>query len=363
MTKNFTVLYKTVIILLAILATLLLSSVILLILGADVFRTFYTIVITPLTRVGHITEVFVRAVPLCITALGVAVAYRSGIVNIGAEGQMAMGILGFTTVALALPDLPKPLLLPMALLASVLAGGLWGFIPGILKARLQVSDLLSTVMLNYIAAQFYSFCLRVPLLDPAEALSGAGTPQSARLTANIEIGRITGRLHYGVFDALALALIVYLFMWKTSFGYKMRASGAERRAARYGGINVPAWVTLAMVVSGAFAGLAGGIEIAAVHRRAIEGVTNNYGFSAVVVALFGMLHPFGIIPASFFFALLIYGSTLTPRAVGVPANIVDVMQGLIIIVIVTTQMILQNTYLEDRVWHWYSAKRKLKQEV
>ena len=363
MTRNFTVLYKTVIILLAILATLLLSSVILLILGADVFRTFYTIVITPLTRVGHITEVFVRAVPLCITALGVAVAYRSGIVNIGAEGQMAMGILGFTTVALALPDLPKPLLLPMALLASVLAGGLWGFIPGILKARLQVSELLSTVMLNYIAAQFYSFCLRVPLLDPAEALSGAGTPQSARLTANIEIGRITGRLHYGVFVALALALIVYLFLWKTSFGYKMRASGAERRAARYGGINVPAWVTLAMVVSGAFAGLAGGIEIAAVHRRAIEGVTNNYGFSAVVVALFGMLHPFGIIPASFFFALLIYGSTLTPRAVGVPANIVDVMQGLIIIVIVTTQMILQNTYLEDRVWHWYSAKRKLKQEV
>lgn len=363
MTKNFTVLYKTVIILLAILATLLLSSVILLILGADVFRTFYTIVITPLTRVGHITEVFVRAVPLCITALGVAVAYRSGIVNIGAEGQMAMGILGFTTVALALPDLPKPLLLPMALLASVLAGGLWGFIPGILKARLQVSELLSTVMLNYIAAQFYSFCLRVPLLDPAEALSGAGTPQSARLTANIEIGRITGRLHYGVFVALALALIVYLFLWKTSFGYKMRASGAERRAARYGGINVPAWVTLAMVVSGAFAGLAGGIEIAAVHRRAIEGVTNNYGFSAVVVALFSMLHPFGIIPASFFFALLIYGSTLTPRAVGVPANIVDVMQGLIIIVIVTTQMILQNTYLEDRVWHWYSAKRKLKQEV
>ena len=324
MTKNFTVLYKTVIILLAILATLLLSSVILLILGADVFRTFYTIVITPLTRVGHITEVFVRAVPLCITALGVAVAYRSGIVNIGAEGQMAMGILGFTTVALALPDLPKPLLLPMALLASVLAGGLWGFIPGILKARLQVSELLSTVMLNYIAAQFYSFCLRVPLLDPAEALSGAGTPQSARLTANIEIGRITGRLHYGVFVALALALIVYLFLWKTSFGYKMRASGAERRAARYGGINVPAWVTLAMVVSGAFAGLAGGIEIAAVHRRAIEGVTNNYGFSAVVVALFGMLHPFGIIPASFFFALLIYGSTLTPRAVSVPANIVDV---------------------------------------
>ena len=230
--RRFKILYKVSVIVLAVLATLLLSSFILMILGADIFRTFYTIVITPLTRVGHLTEVFVRAVPLCIIALGVAIAYRSGIINIGAEGQMAMGILGFTTVALSAPELPRPLLLPLALLAGVVCGGLWGFIPGILKAKLQVSELLSTVMLNYIAAQFYSFCLRVPLLDPAEALSGAGTPQSARLTTSIEIGRITGRLHYGVFIALVLAVLVYLFMWKTSFGYKMRASGAQSRAAR-----------------------------------------------------------------------------------------------------------------------------------
>ncbi len=361
MNRNFKLVYKSLVILAAIIVTLAISSLILVVLGADILRTFETIIITPLTRVGHITEVFVRAVPLCIIALGVAVAYRSGIVNIGAEGQMAMGVLGFTATALALPDLPKPILLPMALIAGVLSGGLWGFIPGILKSKLEVSELLSTVMLNYIAAQFYSFCLRVPMMDPAEALSGAGTPQSARLTTNIEIGRITGRLHYGLFIALALAVIVYLFLWKTSYGYKMRASGSQPRAARYGGIAVSRYVTLAMVISGAFAGLAGGIEIAAVHRRAIEGVTNNYGFSAVVVALFGMLHPFGIVPASFFFALLIYGSTLTPRAVGVPANIVDVMQGLIIMTIVTTQMILQNDYLMDRVWHWWCSKRKAKE--
>ena len=270
MNRNFKLIYKLSIILLAVLATLLLSSFILIILRADIIQTFYTIIITPLTRMGHLSEVLVRAVPLCVIALGVAVAYRSGIINIGAEGQMAMGILGFTTVALALPDLPRAVLLPFALLASVLCGGLWGFIPGILKSKLQVSELLSTVMLNYIAAQFYSFCLRVPMLDPAEALSGAGTPQSARLTASIEIGRITGRMHYGIFIALVLAVIVYIFMWKTSFGYKMRASGAQSRAARYGGINVAAYVTTAMVISGAFAGLAGGIEIAAVHRRAIE---------------------------------------------------------------------------------------------
>ena len=350
MNRNFKIIYKAVIILLAVLATFLMSSVILLVLRADIMKTFYTILISPLTKMGHITEVLIRAIPLCIIALGVSVAYRSGIINIGAEGQMAMGILAFTAVALACPDLPRPVLLPFALLMGALGGALWGFIPGILKAKLQVSELLSTVMLNYIAAQFYSFCLRVVMLDPAEKVNGSGTPQSMRLTANIELGRISGRLHYGIVIALVLAVLVYLLMWKTSFGYKMRASGAGSRAARYGGINVSSYLTVAMIISGAAAGLAGGIEIAGVHRRAIEGVTNNYGFSAVVVALFGGLHPIGIIPASFFFALIIYGSTLAPRAVNVPANIVPVMQGLIIIVIVTTQMIIANTYLEDRVY-------------
>lgn len=350
MNRNFKIIYKAVIILLAVLATFLMSSAILLVLRANIMKTFYTILISPLTKMGHITEVLIRAIPLCIIALGVSVAYRSGIINIGAEGQMAMGILAFTAVALACPDLPRPVLLPFALLMGALGGALWGFIPGILKAKLQVSELLSTVMLNYIAAQFYSFCLRVVMLDPAEKVNGSGTPQSMRLTANIELGRISGRLHYGIVIALVLAVLVYLLMWKTSFGYKMRASGAGSRAARYGGINVSSYLTVAMIISGAAAGLAGGIEIAGVHRRAIEGVTNNYGFSAVVVALFGGLHPIGIIPASFFFALIIYGSTLAPRAVNVPANIVQVMQGLIIIVIVTTQMIISNTYLEDRVY-------------
>ena len=350
MNRNFKIIYKAVIILLAVLATFVMSSAILLVLRADIMKTFYAILISPLTKMGHITEVLIRAIPLCIIALGVSVAYRSGIINIGAEGQMAMGILAFTAVALACPDLPRPVLLPFALLMGALGGALWGFIPGILKAKLQVSELLSTVMLNYIAAQFYSFCLRVVMLDPAEKVNGSGTPQSMRLTANIELGRISGRLHYGIVIALVLAVLVYLLMWKTSFGYKMRASGAGSRAARYGGINVSSYLTVAMIISGAAAGLAGGIEIAGVHRRAIEGVTNNYGFSAVVVALFGGLHPIGIIPASFFFALIIYGSTLAPRAVNVPANIVQVMQGLIIIVIVTTQMIISNTYLEDRVY-------------
>lgn len=355
MTKGFKIGYKIAIIILSVLAAMALSCVILLVIGADIGKTFYTICILPLTRSLHITEVLIRAIPLCIIAIGISVAYRSGIINIGAEGQMAMGILAFTAVALAAPDLPRALLLPLALFAAVLGGAAWGFIPGILKAKLKVSELLSTVMLNYIAAQFYTFCLRVVMMDPAEKMSGGGTPQSMRLSENAWLGRISGRLHYGLIIAILLAVMIFILMWKTTIGFKMRAAGAQDRAARYGGISVPFYLVAAMCISGAFAGFAGGIEVAGVHRRAIEGVTNNYGFSGVVVALFGGLHPLGIIPASFFFGLLIYGSTLCPGRVGVPANIVDVMQGIIILVIVTAQMVLSNTYFEDRVWRRYQA--------
>ena len=358
MTKGFIFAFKAVIMLLAVIAALLMASVILWIIGADVSSTFYTICIEPLTNMLHLSEVLIRSIPLCIIALGISVAYRSGIINIGAEGQMAIGLLAFTGVALAFPSVPRPILLPLALLASVIGGGIWGFIPGILKAKLNVSELLSTVMLNYIAAQFYSLCLRTIFLDPAEQVYGTGTPQSMRLTENVWLGRITGRLHYGILLALILAVIVFVLMWKTSIGFKMRASGSGQRAARYAGISVGFYVTVAMVISGAFAGLAGGVELAGVHRRAIEGITNNYGFSGVVVALFGGLHPFGIIPASFFFGLMIYGATLAPSKVGVPANIVQVMQGIIIIVIVTAQMVLSNTYFRDRVWRRIQSMKK-----
>ena len=271
MTRGFRIAFRAAIMLIAAAAAVLMASVILWLIGADVSSTFYVIVFEPLTNMLHISEVLIRAVPLCIIALGISVAYRSGIINIGAEGQMAMGLLAFTGVALAFPDVPRPLLLPLALIASMIGGGIWGFIAGILKAKLNVSELLSTVMLNYIAAQFYSLCLRTIYLDPAEQVYGTGTPQSMRLTENVWLGRLTGRLHYGIFIALVLAVLIFVLMWKTSIGFKMRASGSGARAARYGGISVGFYLAVSMAISGAFAGLAGGVELAGVHRRAIEG--------------------------------------------------------------------------------------------
>ncbi|MDD3904295.1 MAG: ABC transporter permease [Sphaerochaeta sp.] len=365
MTKQFRIIYKVSIIILAILAAMLIGAIILWAIGADVLKTYGVILFEPLKSTLQLSEVLLRAIPLTIIALGISVAYRSGIINIGAEGQMAMGILGTTAIALLFPDLPRAVLIPMAVLSGAVCGAFWGFIPGILKAKLQVSELLSTVMLNYIAAQFYTFFLRGPMLDPAEITMGSGTPQSMRLSKNLWLDRFLPgtRLHTGIFFALILALLIYLLLWKTSFGYKMRAAGASSRAARYGGINVTWYLVIAMAISGAFAGMAGAIEIAGVHRRAIEGITGGYGFSGIVVALFGGLHPAGIIPASFFFGLLIVGADMTQRMVGVPANMVNVLQGIIILVIVATKMILADPYLMEKVWRKYQKRTHRLKEV
>jgi simple sugar transport system permease protein len=162
---------------------------------------------------------------------------------------------------------------------------------------------------------------------------------------------VTGtRLHTGILIALVLAVLIYILLWKTKWGYDMRASGAKAKAARYGGINVGFYLVLGIVISGALAGLAGAVEIAGVHRRGIEGVTAGYGFSGIVVALFGGLHPAGILPASFFFGLLIVGADMTQRMVGVPANMVQVLQGVIILVIVSARMVINNAYLMEKAW-------------
>jgi simple sugar transport system permease protein len=363
--KGFTFVYRTIIILLAVLAAMLLGAVVLLAVGADVLRVYRVILTEPLKNLSLVCEVLIRAIPLTTIALGISVAYRCGIINIGAEGQMSMGILAAAAVSLALPGLPRPLLLPLALLAGAAGGALWGFIPGLLKAKLAVSELLSTVMLNYIAAQFYTFCLRGPMLDPAELTMGSGTPQTMRLTKNIWLDRIIPgtRLHTGLFVALALAAGIYLLLWKTTWGYKMRASGAQERAARYGGINVSLWLIVSIIISGAFAGLAGAVEVAGVHRRAIEGITGGYGFSAIVVALFGGLHPAGIIPAAFFFGLLLVGADMTQRMVGVPANMVQVLQGIIILVIVAAKMILANPYLTERIRRLWESRGGTKEDT
>ncbi|HVO18253.1 MAG TPA: hypothetical protein VMU15_03300, partial [Anaeromyxobacter sp.] len=181
MTARFRAGYVAVVGAAAALAAVAAASLVLLAIGASPATTFATIFTGPLRDLFGASEILVRAVPLTLVALGVTISFRSGILNIGAEGQMQVGILASTAMALAFPSWPKPALLPMALLAGAVAGALWGGVAGWLRARLEVNEILSTVMLNYIAAQLYTFLLRGPMIDPDELMTGSGTPQSMRL--------------------------------------------------------------------------------------------------------------------------------------------------------------------------------------
>ena len=369
--KNFKLIYTVGVILLCILLTLGIASIILAVLGADVLKTFWVIFCYPFTTFKNLSGVINIMTPLAIVGVGICVAYRSGIMNIGGEGQMIVGLLVAIIFALN-TNLPRPLAIPLIMLFGMLGGACWGVLPGLLKAKFGVSELLSTVMFNYIATQLYSYCLRVPLLDPAVA-GGSGDPQTVKLAESEWLSRINDifenvpkgtRFHTGIFIAIILALVVYLFMWKTPVGFKMRAAGASDRAARYGGISVSKYLVLAMVISGACAGLAGTVEILGVHHRGLGNVSGGYGFSGIVVALFGGLHPLGVIPAAFFFALISFGcSALQINKIPVPSNMIDVLQGLVILVIVAAKLIISNPYLMDRTQRKIQSMLNRKEEA
>ena len=345
--NNYKLIYKIAVIAVAVLVALLVGAIVIIAVGGDVFATYWIIISMPFKNFRSIGEVLIRMIPLLIVALGISVSSRSGIINIGAEGQMYMGIIAATALATNCASLPKIILVPLCIIAGGMAGGIYGFIPGWLKAKLEVSELLSTVMLNYVATQFFNFCIRVPLLDPSEK---SGTPMSRRVLENATLSRLFrgSALHQGIFLAIILVVVIYVLLFKTTWGYKMRAAGASQRAARYGGINVSRYLIISMVISGACAGMAGAVELMGVQGRAVAGMTGGYGFSGVVVALFGGLHPLWIVPASFFFGILLYSQVNLQILTSVPPNLVKALQGLIILIIVAVQMVINNPYSIER---------------
>ncbi len=220
-----------------------------------------------------------------------------------------------------------------------LAGALWGFIPGILKARLGVNEILSTVMMNAIALQFMNFLLRGPLIDPAGVKAGTFLAQSERLPEQVWLPRLVPQtlLHAGAILALVLAVVVYIFLWRTTIGYRIRAVGLNPDASRYAGINVPFYQALSLTLAGGFAGLAGVVEVIGVQHRLLEGITSGYGFTGIVAALFGGLHPLGTIPASLLFGSLLVGADKMQRAVQVPSALIDTILGLVVLFVVGSQ--------------------------
>jgi general nucleoside transport system permease protein len=360
---------------LAVLAAFLVGAGILLLQGVNPLEAYREMFVGAFGTKNGLTDTLVKAIPLLLVGLGIAIAFRGGVINIGAEGQLIVGALLTTYVGVELVgDFPPAFAILIGLLAGAFMGAVWGMIPGYLKARLGVNEILSTIMMNQIAIQIGYYLLRRPMIDPAELAAGTNIPQSARLARSLDMPRFTdlarslgitrsaadmelegylgqvygalvepSRLHSGLILAIIMAILVYVLLWRTTLGYRIRAVGLSRSASEYAGIHVGHTMVLSMTLSGMFAGLAGAVEILGLHHRMFEptAVSAGYGFSGIVAALFGKLHPLGIIPSSILFGGLLVGGDKMQRAMQIPQVMIVAVLGLVVLFVVSTDYLVQ----------------------
>ncbi|RLC64524.1 MAG: ABC transporter permease [Chloroflexota bacterium] len=296
-------------------------------------------------RVYGLVDTLVKGTPLLLAGLGLAIAFKASVWNVGAEGQIYMGALAAVWVGLNVSGVPTWIHLPLALLAGAIGGGLWALIPGLLKAYLKVNEVIVSLMLNYIAILFVSWLVHGPMEEP-----GGFMPQTPRVakTAQLPLLFPPTRLHAGVLVALGATLLVYFMLFHTSLGYRIRAVGANPKAARFGGIEVERSIVLVMFLSGTLAGLAGANEVLGIHYRLLDGISPGYGFTAMVVALLGKLHPLGVVAASYLFASLTVGADMMQKIVHVPIALSRVIQGLVVLCVLGTDILLMYDFVPLR---------------
>lgn len=275
----------------------------------------------------QITETLLKATPILLIGLGMTVAFRARVWNIGGEGQYFMGALLGGLIALYWTDLPQPLLWLALMAAGVIGGLLWALIPAVFKIRFGMNEIISTLMLNYIASLLMIYLTRGPLQEPGGVL-----PVSAKFATATMLPVIPGtRIHLGVFLAFLLTPLIYTLLWKTPLGFRLRAVGSRPSVAEYAGINVNKAIISALLISGGLAGLAGITEVLMIHTRLKGTISGGYGFSAVLVALLGRMNPFGVMVASIFFAALIIGAETMHVLSGVPPELADAIQAVIVL--------------------------------
>ena len=326
----------------ATLAALVLGAVMLLLLKVNPIAAYAALWQGAFGSSNAFAETLVKATPLLLVALGICISFRGDVINIGGEGQMIVGALLATWVGLTATHLPGWLVITLAMSAGFLGGAIWGGIPGVLKAYFRVNEILSTVMMNAIAVQLMNFLLSGPMIDPSQTELASKIPQTARLLEVFRLPRLVPtRLHLGALVAVILAILVYVLLWRTTLGYRIRAVGQNPHASRYAGIKVQRYVVLALLLSGAFSGLAGATQVFGVNYRMItdgssSGFTGSAGFNGIVAALFGQLHPVWSIPASILFGALLVGANSMQRVIQVPSALVTALNGLVVVFVVSS---------------------------
>jgi simple sugar transport system permease protein len=307
---------------------------------AAVVKAFQTGQTTDIRNaINPFLESLVSATPYIFTGLAVALGFRSGLFNIGVEGQFYIGAAVATFVGFAFTGLPAYIHMPLAFLSGALGGAVWGFIPGWLKAKTGGHEVINTIMMNWIAINLTTWLLSS---GPLQRPNANGAPISPEVLPSAQIPRLFPdpiRFHIGFFIALAFAFLVYWLLFRTTWGFDLRAVGANSSAARYAGINIVRTTILAMVLSGALAGMAGANQILGVDHSMSTSVSAGYGFDSIALALLGGSTPFGVVLASLLFGFLNNGATQMMRDASIPISIISVIQSFIIVFIAAPAVI------------------------
>jgi general nucleoside transport system permease protein len=274
------------------------------------------------------SDALVRTTPLIFTGLAVSVAFQGGLWNIGADGQLVIGALVAAALGMQLDGWPRPAAVAAMLICGAAGGTLWGGLCGWLRERRSVSEVISTIMLNFVAAQVLSFAVHGPLMEPSH-----GYPQSASIARAAELWMFLppSRLNAGMILAVVLAVASWLWLFHARVGFELRAMGHNRRAAAFFGIPVTRLSIYAMALSGALAGLAGAVQVGAITHRLYELFSPGWGYEGIAVALVARLNPLGVLPSALLFGALDNGSQAMQRSQGVSPVLVQVIQGLVIV--------------------------------
>ena len=323
---------------LAVVTALALGALLIMVSGGDVWAAYSGLWEGSFGRLQSISETLVWATPYIFGGLAVALAFKAGLFNIGVEGQIAAGALASVYVGYAVHGVPWPLHLILAIAVGMLAGAIWAGIAGYLKAATGAHEVITTIMLNYVAIQMTSFLVAGPMKDPNPAVAVAQTPkilESARLPALIA----PYRLHWGFVIALILAFGTYWLLYRTTLGFEIRTTGANPNAARYAGMSVVRTIVVTMGLSGALAGLAGTIEVVGLNYYHTPGFSVGYGFDAIAVALLARTNPIGVIPSAVLFGALRAGATRMQFKSQIPIDIISLIQALVLIFVAAPQLV------------------------
>ena len=279
-----------------------------------------------------------KSIPLAFTGLAVALGSRCGMLNIGAEGQLHAGAMAAVLTSLSLSALPAPVVLIVSIMAGVLAGMIVGGIPGFFKARLNTNEVIVAIMLNYICTLFTSWLVNGPVKSEGSTAQTEVIPEDVWLARLIPQTQLTA----GLFILIAAAVLMYIFLWKTSMGYQLRAVGANPSAAGTAGIRVKSYMVMAMVLSGGLAALAGVTEVFGKYHRFIEGFSPSFGFTGIAVAILGRNHPAGVLLTVLLFGIMDMGALRMSRVTDVSTNMVTVVQSLVILLVAAPELIRWN---------------------